>query len=54
MLADPLLDMVVLDELTYMVAYDYLPLEEVISALNARARSPDGDYYRSRLSPGYS
>ena len=27
---------VVLDELTYMVAYDYLPLEEVISALNAR------------------
>lgn len=36
MLADPLLDMVVLDELTYMVAYDYLPLEEVISALNAR------------------
>ncbi len=36
MLADPLLDMVVPDELTYMVAYDYLPLEEVISALNAR------------------
>ncbi|EBT2372063.1 cob(I)yrinic acid a,c-diamide adenosyltransferase [Salmonella enterica] len=36
MLADPQLDMVVLDELTYMVAYDYLPLEEVISALNAR------------------
>ena len=26
----------VLDELTYMVAYDYLPLEEVITALNAR------------------
>ncbi len=50
MLADPLLDMVVPDELTYMVAYDYLPLEEVISALNA-PRSPDGDYYRSRLSP---
>ena len=36
MLADPTLDMVVLDELTYMVAYDYLPLEEVINALNAR------------------
>lgn len=35
MLADPLLDMVVLDELTYMVAYDYLPLEEVISAKRA-------------------
>lgn len=36
MLADPQLDMVVLDELTYMVAYDYLPLEDVINALNAR------------------
>ncbi|WP_218659206.1 cob(I)yrinic acid a,c-diamide adenosyltransferase [Citrobacter portucalensis] len=36
MLADDELDMVVLDELTYMVAYDYLPLEEVITALNAR------------------
>lgn len=36
MLADDKLDMVVLDELTYMVAYDYLPLEEVITALNAR------------------
>ena len=36
MLADAELDMVILDELTYMVAYDYLPLEEVINALNAR------------------
>ena len=36
MLADDELDMVVLDELTYMVAHDYLPLEEVITALNAR------------------
>lgn len=36
MLADDELDMVILDELTYMVAYDYLPLEEVINALNAR------------------
>jgi cob(I)alamin adenosyltransferase len=33
MLADDELDMVILDELTYMVAYDYLPLEEVINAL---------------------
>lgn len=33
MLADAALDMVILDELTYMVAYDYLPLEEVLSAL---------------------
>ncbi|MBJ8808590.1 MULTISPECIES: cob(I)yrinic acid a,c-diamide adenosyltransferase [Citrobacter] len=39
MLADPTLDMVVLDELTYMVAYDYLPLEEVINALNARPQN---------------
>ena len=28
--------MVLLDELTYMVAYDYLPLEDVIQALNER------------------
>ena len=36
MLADSSLDMVLLDELTYMVAYDYLPLEDVIQALNER------------------
>ncbi len=36
MLADSSLDMVLLDELTYMVAYDYLPLEEVMQALNER------------------
>jgi cob(I)alamin adenosyltransferase len=36
MLADESLDMVVLDELTYMVAYDYLPLEAVLDALEKR------------------
>ncbi|EPT7054515.1 cob(I)yrinic acid a,c-diamide adenosyltransferase [Cronobacter sakazakii] len=36
MLADASLDLVVLDELTYMVAYDYLALEEVMTALRAR------------------
>lgn len=36
MLADEHLDLVVLDELTYMVTYGYLALEEVIAALNAR------------------
>ena len=36
MLRDPALDLVVLDELTYMVAYDYLPLETVLAALTAR------------------
>jgi len=36
MLADDSLDLVVLDELTYMVTYDYLALEEVIAALKAR------------------
>ncbi|MFW0765686.1 cob(I)yrinic acid a,c-diamide adenosyltransferase [Trabulsiella odontotermitis] len=36
MLADASLDLVVLDELTYMVAYDYLPLEEVLTALKNR------------------
>ncbi len=29
-------DLVLLDELTYMVAYDYLPLESVLSALRER------------------
>ena len=36
MLRDASLDLVVLDELTYMVAYDYLPLEVVLEALNHR------------------
>ncbi|HHV4716229.1 TPA: cob(I)yrinic acid a,c-diamide adenosyltransferase [Klebsiella pneumoniae] len=36
MLADDQLDLVLLDELTYMVAYDYLPLESVLSALRKR------------------
>lgn len=36
MLQDPALDLVVLDELTYMVSFDYLPLEEVIAALQQR------------------
>jgi cob(I)alamin adenosyltransferase len=36
MLADESLDMVILDEITYMVAYDYLPLEEVMQALRQR------------------
>lgn len=36
MLADATLDMVILDEITYMVAYDYLPLEDVLSALAKR------------------
>lgn len=36
MLADDQLDLVLLDKLTYMVAYDYLPLESVLSALRER------------------
>lgn len=36
MLADESLDMVILDELTYMVAYDYLPIETVLNALRER------------------
>ncbi|MEO3988894.1 cob(I)yrinic acid a,c-diamide adenosyltransferase [Pseudocitrobacter cyperus] len=36
MLADATVDLVLLDELTYMVAYDYLPLEEVLNALQNR------------------
>ncbi|EOC1351301.1 cob(I)yrinic acid a,c-diamide adenosyltransferase [Cronobacter dublinensis] len=36
MLADASLDLVVLDELTYMVAYDYLALDEVLTTLRER------------------
>lgn len=36
MLQDATLDLVILDELTYMVSFDYLPLQEVIDALTQR------------------
>lgn len=38
MLRDPAFDLVVLDELTYMLAYDYLPEAEVLAALRERPR----------------
>ncbi|MEF9677470.1 cob(I)yrinic acid a,c-diamide adenosyltransferase [Pectobacterium aroidearum] len=36
MLADTQLDLVVLDELTYMISYDYLDLSDVVTALKRR------------------
>lgn len=39
MLTDPSYDLVVLDELTYMLAFDYLPEAEVIAALTQRPES---------------
>lgn len=36
MLADARLDLVILDELTYMVSYDYLPLDTLLTALRQR------------------
>ncbi|SUC35642.1 Cob(I)yrinic acid a,c-diamide adenosyltransferase [Providencia rustigianii] len=36
MLQDPQYDLVVLDELTYMVSYHYLPISDVINALTLR------------------
>lgn len=36
MLQDPTLDLVILDEITYMLSFDYLPLAEVIAALQQR------------------
>jgi cob(I)alamin adenosyltransferase len=38
LLADPGYDLVVLDELTYMLAFDYLPEAEVIEAIARRPR----------------
>ncbi len=39
MLQDPSYDLVVLDELTYMLAYDYLPEAEVLDAIASRPAS---------------
>jgi cob(I)alamin adenosyltransferase len=36
MLRDASFDLVVLDELTYMIAYDYLPEDEIIHAISER------------------
>lgn len=36
MLADETLDLVVLDEITYMISMDYLPLEALVDALRQR------------------
>lgn len=36
MLSDPFIDVVLFDELTYMVNYGYIELEEVLAALDAR------------------
>ncbi len=38
MLSDPSYDLVVMDELTYMLAYSYLPEDEVINAIKQRPR----------------
>ncbi|MBG3013631.1 cob(I)yrinic acid a,c-diamide adenosyltransferase [Proteus faecis] len=36
LLNDPEYDLVILDEITYMITFNYLPLDEVISALSSR------------------
>lgn len=38
MLASEAYDLVVLDELTYMLAYDYLPADEILQAISERPR----------------
>ncbi|MEO1080366.1 MAG: cob(I)yrinic acid a,c-diamide adenosyltransferase [Pseudomonadota bacterium] len=38
MLKDPGFDLVILDELTYMLSYEYLPEEEILHALQHRPR----------------
>ena len=38
MLQDASIDLVVLDELTYMIAFDYLPESEIIAAIKQRPR----------------
>ncbi|MCM2681146.1 cob(I)yrinic acid a,c-diamide adenosyltransferase [Echinimonas agarilytica] len=41
MLADPSIDVVLLDELTYLVSYKYLELDDVVNAI---ANRPDGQH----------
>ncbi|WP_193017260.1 MULTISPECIES: cob(I)yrinic acid a,c-diamide adenosyltransferase [Gammaproteobacteria] len=36
LLNDPEYDLVILDEITYMISFNYLPLDEVISAIRSR------------------
>jgi len=36
MLADTTYDLIVMDEMTYMTAYDYIPLNDIIAALQTR------------------
>ena len=36
MIADPALDMVLLDEINIVLRYDYLPVEEIVETLNSR------------------
>lgn len=38
MLADPAYDLVVLDELTYMLSFDYLPEADIVAAILGRPR----------------
>lgn len=38
LLQDPSIDVVLLDEITYMLTYKYIDLDEVIAALNARPK----------------
>jgi cob(I)alamin adenosyltransferase len=38
MLADPAYDLVVLDELTYMLSFDYLPEADILDAIRRRPR----------------
>lgn len=38
LLANPQYDLVILDELTYMITYNYLALDEILSALQQRPR----------------
>ncbi|MCH9691482.1 MAG: cob(I)yrinic acid a,c-diamide adenosyltransferase [Gammaproteobacteria bacterium] len=39
MLEDPSYDLVVLDEITYMLAYDYLPKDQILAAIKHRPRA---------------
>ena len=50
-LQDPALNLVLLDELTYMVAYDYIALDDVLAALQNRPVHPTCSDHWSRLPP---
>ncbi len=49
--ADESIDVILFDELTYMVSYGYIELGKLVEALNNRPKMQSADHYRSWCTP---